>query len=204
MADVTESKKKYPADLGARIRHVRLEKGMKVLEVAAKAGLTSSSISQVERSKISPTIVTLKKIAAALDHPLGDFFDHPSKQDSDQEQEVPEISELSPVVHKDGRKILSPGKGITFQLLNPDMSGPIEFIYNIYEPGTGTGVGQYSHPGSECGLILQGELQITIRDKVYLLKEGDSITFKSSEPHSKVNTGTVPCVCVWANTPPYF
>ena len=204
MTGSAEAKKKYPADLGARIRHVRLEKGLKVLDVAAKTGLTSSSISQVERSKISPTIVTLKKIAAALDHPLGDFFDHPVKQESGPEVEVPEFSELSPVVHQDDRKILSPGKGITFQLLNPDMSGPIEFIYNIYEPGAGTGVGQYSHPGSECGLILQGELQITIRDKVYLLKEGDSITFKSSDPHSKVNTGTIPCICVWANNPPYF
>lgn len=194
-------KKKYPADLGMRIRQVRLEKGLKVLDVAAKTGLTSSSISQVERSKISPTIVTLKKIAAALDHPLGDFFDRPVEEDNGNE---PELQELSPVVHQHERKLLSPGKGITFQLLNPDMSGPIEFIYNIYEPGTGTGIGQYSHPGSECGLILQGELQITIRDKVYLLKEGDSITFKSSEPHSKINTGTVPCICVWANNPPYF
>ncbi len=198
---MSEAKNKYPADLGARIRQVRLEKGLKVFEVAARTGLTSSSISQVERSKISPTIVTLKKIAAALDHPFGDFFDRPSEEKPKAEAEV---MELSPVVHKHERKILSPGKGITFQLLNPDMSGPIEFIYNIYEPGAGTGVGQYSHPGSECGLILQGELQITIRDKTYILKEGDSITFKSSEPHSKRNTGTIPCICVWANNPPYF
>ncbi len=110
----------------------------------------------------------------------------------------------SPVVHESERKLLLPGKGITFQLLNPDMSGPIEFIYNIYEPGAGTGAGHYSHPGAECGLILEGELLITIREKSYLLKKGDSITFNSSEPHSKENPGDVNCVCVWANTPPWF
>lgn len=192
-------KNDYPENLGETIKRARLEKGLKVIDVARITGLTSSTISQVERSKMSPTIVTLKKIAAALDRPLGDFFNAPPQEDG-RAAYLP----ASPVVHRNQRKILSPGEGITFQLLNPDMSGPIEFIYNIYEPGAGTGAGQYSHPGSECGLILEGELLITIRDKEYLLKKGDSITFPSSEPHSKENRGKVRCVCVWANTPPWF
>lgn len=194
------SSNNYPENLGRRIKHVRLAKGMKVIDVARLTGLTSSSISQVENAKITPTIESLKKIAAALDHPLGDFFEGPADAEKAQANGCPRI----PVVHKNERKLLSPGKGITFQLLNPDMSGPIELIYNIYEPGAGTGSGQYSHPGSECGLILEGQLLVTIRDQEYLLKEGDSITFDSSEPHSKVNTGHTPCVCVWANTPPWF
>lgn len=196
---IKKGKRDYPENLGGLIRKMRLEKGLKVIDIARKTGLTSSTVSQVEHSKISPTIVTLKKIAAALDRPLGDFFNSPSD-----DAPVSESNGVSPVVHEDERKLLSPGKGITFQLLNPDMSGPIEFIYNIYKPGAGTGTGQYSHPGTECGLILEGELLITIRDKEYLLKKGDSITFSSSDPHSKQNTGTVDCICVWANTPPWF
>ncbi|MDR2391373.1 MAG: cupin domain-containing protein [Planctomycetota bacterium] len=203
---------KPPEKLGERIRRVRLGKGLKVVDIANSTGLTSSSISQVERSKISPSISTLKKIAAALDHPLGDFFANQDGGGGNGHGNgclVPFRRELgaavvSPVVHRSQRKLLSPGKGVTFQLLNPDMSGPIEFIYNIYEPGSGTGTEQYSHPGFECGLILQGELEVTIRDKSYRLVEGDSITFWSSEPHSKVNPGDIVCVCVWANTPPWF
>lgn len=64
-----------------------------------------------------------------------------------------DIAENSPVVHKQNRKVLSPGKGVNFYLLNPNLDGPIEFIYNVYDPGCGTGKGLYSHPGSECGLI---------------------------------------------------
>ena len=190
----------YPDNLGARIKLIRLEKGLKVIDVARLTKLTSSSISQVENAKITPTIESLKKIAAALDHPLGDFFEDPTGSDN----ALKNGSSRSPVVHKHERKLLSPGKGITYQLLNPDMSGPIELIYNNYEPGAGTGRGQYSHPGSECGLILEGQLLVTIRDQEYLLVAGDSITFDSSEPHSMVNTGTGQCVCVWANTPPWF
>lgn len=191
---------KYSAFLGKKIKQIRLEKGLKVIEVAKLTGLTSSTISQVENAKISPTIESLKKIATALSHPLGDFFESPVEYESGTTVTQP----ATPVVHREQRKLLSPGKGITFQLLNPDMSGPIELIYNIYEPGAGTGTGQYSHPGSECGLILEGQLLVTIRDKEYLLMEGDSITFNSSEPHSKTNTGDVNCVCIWANTPPWF
>ncbi|GAJ18992.1 unnamed protein product, partial [marine sediment metagenome] len=34
----------------------------------------------------------------------------------------------SPVVHENQRKMLSPNKGVIFYLLNPDMSGDIEYI----------------------------------------------------------------------------
>ncbi len=193
-----KTKQKYSDKLGANIKRIRMGKGLKVIDVARKTGLTSSTICQVERARISPTIATLKKIAAALEQPLSEFF-------GETEDTVPAVPPCaSPVVHRSQRKTLSPGKGVTYHLLNPDFSGPIEFIYNVYEPGAGTGAGQYTHPGTECGLILEGELRITIRDQEYLLREGDSITFNSSEPHAKMNNGSVNCVCVWANTPPWF
>lgn len=192
------------ATLGESIRNLRIEKGFKIVDISKATGLTSSMISQVERGLIAPSIDTLKKIATALDTPLGFFF---SSTKNEQESYVPQkaiVKKTSPVVHPHERKILSPGKGVTFYLLNPDMSGPIEFIYNVYEPGSNTGINQYSHPGYECGLILKGELLITIEDESYLLKEGDSITFESTRPHSKSNIGTETCLCVWANNPPWF
>lgn len=191
--------------LGTSIRNLRIMRGLKIVDVARATGLTSSMISQVERSIIAPSIDTLKKIAAVLDTPLGFFFTDSEDTHENKAMPSPEVvTRHSPVVHSHERKMLSPGKGVTFYLLNPDMSGPIEFIYNIYEPGANTGFKQYSHPGSECGLVLKGELLITIEDESYLLKEGDSITFDSHRPHSKSNTGTEPCLCVWANTPPWF
>jgi transcriptional regulator with XRE-family HTH domain len=190
-------------ELGQHIRSVREEKNLKIIDVAKATGLTSSFISQVERSLVSPSIETLKKIGEALEVPLSYFFE-PSRDDEAQSQNSVVITERSPVVHENQRKILSPEPGVVFYLLNPDMSGPIEFIYNIYEPGAGTGKGQYRHKGHECGLILEGELLVTVNDKSYHLKKGDSITFNSEEPHSKRNIGNTRCICVWANTPPWF
>lgn len=206
--------------LGSRIRELRQVRNYRILDLAQMTGLTSSMISQVERGGISPSIDTLKKIANVLNVSVGYFFEDEeeiaarpnSVLDQAQVSTIAstldltglKIVEISPVVHEHQRKMLSPGKGVTFFLLNPNLDGPIEFIYNVYEPGCGTGKGLYSHPGSECGLILEGELIVTILDKEYRLQKGDSITFDSSQPHSKRNEGSIPCICVWANSPPYF
>jgi len=192
--------------LGESIRNLRLENGMKIVDVAKATGLSSSLISQVERAIIAPSIDTLKKIATTLNTPLSYFFSNSEQNSEKSSSKLPtdSVRKVYPVVHPSERKMLSPGKGVTFFLLNPDLSGPIEFIYNIYEPGSNTGNKQYSHPGHECGLILKGQLLITIEDESYLLNEGDSITFESHRPHSKSNMGIEPCHCVWANTPPWF
>jgi transcriptional regulator with XRE-family HTH domain len=192
--------------LGDTIRSLRIQKGLKIKDVAADTGLTSSLISQVERAIIAPSVETLKKIAASLGVPVSYFFVDATEETESVASPFPTQAtrKVSPVVHPHERKLLSPGKGTTFYLLNPDLSGPIEFIYNVYEPGSNTGRNQYSHPGFECGLILSGELLITIEDETYLLKEGDSITFDSNRPHSKSNISDKPCTCVWANNPPWF
>lgn len=193
--------------LGKRIRELRKGKKYRLLDLAKETGLTSSMISQVENASISPSIETLKKIGNALDVPVSYFFVDETAGTSESESETQvsnTVFEQSPVVHEHKRKILSPGKGVTYYLLNPNLDGPIEFIYNIYEPGSSTGEGYYNHIGHECGLILEGELLVHIRDKQYLLKKGDSITFQSTEPHLLKNIGDCRCVCVWANTPPHF
>lgn len=199
--------------LGKRIREFRKQKNLKIVDLANMTGLTTSMISQVERAIISPSIETLKKIGNAMDTPVGNFFEDANPST---EQAAPinnngigstagvVLHDQNPVVHEHQRKILSPGKGIYFYLLNPNLNGPIEFIYNVYEPGSSTGDGLFSHPGSECGLILEGQLVVQIRDKVYVLEKGDSITFNSTEPHSKKNVSDKVCTCVWANVPPWF
>lgn len=209
-----------PLLLGEKIRDIRKKRKMTITQLANATGLTPSMISQVERSIISPSIETLKKIGNVLEIPLSVLFEDTEShipaptspiinQMSNMEVFLSQFPPLnlynqSPVVHEGQRKILSPGKGIRFYLLTPNLTGPIEFIYNEYDPGSTTGPDLYTHPGCECGLILSGELEIQIKQDVYLLKAGDSITFNSTDPHSKRNIGDTMCTCVWANVPPWF
>lgn len=203
-------------NLGTKVRSLRTERNLKITDLANMTDLTSSMISQLERGLLSPSLASLKKISDALNMPISYLFEdeeslphHNGVQvfnlnpnDYTPMKAVASLMSQSPIVHKNNRKLLSPGEGIRFYLLNPNMAGPIEMVYNEYDPGSDTG--RYNHPGTECGLILSGELHIEVSDSVYVLKEGDSITFESTEIHRKWNESDKMCTSVWANSPPWF
>ncbi|MCD8138707.1 MAG: cupin domain-containing protein [Planctomycetaceae bacterium] len=182
------------------------------MDIAEITGLTPSSISQMERSVITPTIVTLKKIAAALEYPLAELIegteavDGGAGRDDKNSAAEREVYSEPQIVHDEDRKVISPYKGVTYELLNPDFSGPFEFSYNIYKPGSGIGSEKRGHPGTECGVVMSGELLIRYGEQAreYRLSAGDSITFDSTIPHSVENPGTVDCICMWVNSPPWF
>lgn len=214
--------------LGAKISLLRKSHNLKITDLAEMTGLTSSMISQLERALVSPSISTLKKICEAMNIPISYLFEEARPAENGElssgkkhslTQEPPFIPRIdigayskilppvnlmgaSPVVHKNTRKFLSPVNGIRYYLLTPNLFGPIEFIYNEYDPGASTGT--LTHPGSECGLILSGELTVEINESTYILKEGDSITFNSFDPHIMRNDSDKICTGIWANVPPWF
>ena len=60
--------------MGKRIKRKREILGFQIKELSIKIGVTSSLISQIERGKAFPSIVTLKKIAVALNTKVGDLI----------------------------------------------------------------------------------------------------------------------------------
>jgi mannose-6-phosphate isomerase-like protein (cupin superfamily) len=71
-------------------------------------------------------------------------------------------------------------------------------------PGSSTEDSPFVHEGEECGLLLQGTLEVHIGDKLFVLHAGDSITFDSTIPHWYFNPGPERVLSVWAITPPSF
>jgi transcriptional regulator with XRE-family HTH domain len=214
-ANETDQMKKT---LGLRIRKLRNERKLKVADLSQQTGLTSSTISQLERAIIFPSVASLKKICDALGVPIAYLFEDTvppevSRISSDIKLNLgnylsaypsAEMEGISPVVRRHSRKMLLPTQGIRYYLLNPTFTGLIEMIYNEYDPGSTTGPTLYAHPGNECGVILSGELTVQINEEVFILKEGDSITFQSSSPHMMKNDSDVICTSIWVNVPPWF
>ena len=62
-------------DLGARIRSVRSQQGVSQKHLAKLTGVTPSTISQVEKNLIYPSLPALLRIAESLSMPVGSFFD---------------------------------------------------------------------------------------------------------------------------------
>ncbi|RCW41649.1 helix-turn-helix domain-containing protein [Paenibacillus prosopidis] len=57
-------------NIGSKIRALRLDRDMTTPEVAAKANVTQSTISEVENDNRSPSLNTLEKICNALNVPI--------------------------------------------------------------------------------------------------------------------------------------
>lgn len=180
-------------DIGKKIRELRKEKNISISTLAEKAGVSPGLISQVERNLVTPSIVSLWKIAQSLDVSVGYFFD----------EEVKPIT--NPVVTKKSRKRLSvSNNNAIYELLSRDLNRKIEFLYITIKVGDSTTKDFVTHEGEECGIVIRGRLLIKMEDTEYLLEEGDSIYFDSTIPHRYINVGEEICESIWAMTPPSF
>lgn len=61
-------------NIARRLRNLRLRCRLSMRETAILAGVAPSYISGIERGRISPTIVTLRKLLNAMGSDLGSFF----------------------------------------------------------------------------------------------------------------------------------
>ncbi len=68
------SEKEYLITLGKRIKKLRLEKKISQTEIAYRCGFDKSNYNTIESGKRNPTILSLLKIAKALEVSLADLF----------------------------------------------------------------------------------------------------------------------------------
>ncbi len=59
--------KEYLVSLGNRIKEIRLQKKISQTEIAYRCGFDKSNYNTIESGKRNPTIISLLKIAKALD-----------------------------------------------------------------------------------------------------------------------------------------
>ncbi|MCK6453338.1 MAG: cupin domain-containing protein [Alphaproteobacteria bacterium] len=189
-----------PADpthaMGEEIRHVRKAKGLTLNGLARRTGLSIGYLSQVERGLSTLSIKTLKQLSDALGVQVARLY---------QETRPVPPEERGIVVRADRRRRLSfSGLGITDDLLSPSLDGQLEMLLCTLAPNASSGSAPYAHKGEEAGFILSGTLELWVGKRHFVLRQGDTFTFKSTTPHRYRNPGPVDTVVVWAITPPTF
>ena len=178
---------------GEKLRAVRERRGMTMREVAERAGLSESLISQIERNRVSPAIDTLLSLVEVLDIDLEYLF-----SDFRKERAVHIIRA------DERRKLVLPG--VTYEQLvragTPDEIHGIEALFLEIQPGCQKGNTEYGHPGRELGIVVRGQGEFAIGSQVHPLGVGDSISFEADLPHVVRNTGTEVFQAYWIVTPP--
>ena len=183
-----------PSDLqlGPRIRALRQARNVTLRELAARAGVTESFLSQVEREVTSPSIASVQRIARALDLAIAELF-----------TEEPPRGRV--VRRAERRRIAYPGLHAVDEFLTAGMSGRLQVILSTIEPGGGTGDEPYAHDSDEeVVIVLSGQLELWVADERHVLEEGDSIAYSSRLLHRNVNSSDRPATVLFCVTPPSF
>ena len=177
-------------EVGKQLRAVRTAFGLSQRELAKRAGVTNGMVSLIEQDRVSPSIGSLQKILAAFPMTMAEFF---TRDMEGQENVVFRADELPDVGTGDIQYCL---------VAAPRHDRKMSILSETYEPETDTGEDLLTHSGEEGGVVVEGELELTVAGKTWLLGPGDAYYFDSRLPHRFRNTGKVPARIVSANTPP--
>jgi transcriptional regulator with XRE-family HTH domain len=180
---------KHPnGGIGLRLRQLRTKRGLSLSEVAVAAGISVGFLSALERSQMSASVGTLRRLARYYRTNILDFFDA-SKSNTR-------------LVRPSKRKVLEAGPGVRMELLAWGNTVMEPHLFRV-APHAGSGE-SYAHEGEEFLFVLRGELAIDLAGEEYHLKRGDSFYFESATPHHWKNPGRSETWLLWVNTPPTF
>ena len=187
-------------DIGHRLRAIRKKRGLSQRELATRAGLTNGTISLIEQNKTSPSVASLKSLLDAIPISMADFF--ATLEDENASKyffTAEEFTELAPSGDgKNGSPILS------LRQLGSGQGSALQVLHEVYAPGADTGPELISHEAEEAGVIIRGEIEITVDDETSVLGAGEGYMFNSRLPHRFRNIGTEECEIISACTPPSF
>ncbi len=176
--------------LGERLRVVRGLYGLSQRELARRAGVTHGTISLIETERVSPSVSSLKKVLDGIPLSLADFF-------------TMDLSKQRSIFYR-ADDLPDVGSGaLCWRLVGGDRpQRAMTVLHETYEPGADTGAQMLTHEGEEGGVVIRGEIELTVAGQVQRLGPGDGYYFESRLPHRFRNSGAVPCEIVSANAPP--
>lgn len=181
-------------DIGARLQRVRTGQGLSQRELAKRVGVTNSTISLIEQNKVSPSVSSLKKVLDGIPISLADFFTqdlHVGSADAAfyRADELPDVG----------------SDGIHYFLVGQRRpQRQMCILREVMPPGSDTGKSMLRHEGEEGGVVVAGEVEVTVGGQVRILRAGEAYYFESRVPHRFRNIGKHDAVIVSANTPATF
>lgn len=163
---------------------------MTLQELSESSQVSVAMLSHIERARSSPSMKVLDKIRRALGISFGDFFNDGERQVIEDERNV--------ISRKGERPILNfPSTGLVKELLSPKRRAHLEMMLLHLDVGGSSGDEPWRRSGEKCGIVLDGQFELTLGDGSYTLAKGDSFQFDSSIPHSFRNLADTPTEIAW-------
>lgn len=175
--------------IGERIKYLRLNKAMGLVELGRHTGLSASFLSQLETGRVVPTLRNLARIAMVFSKDLSYFFE-------------PEPQKLFRV-HRSKDRTRLPQSGVdeptyffeSLGFITPDRS--LDPYYTEFLPQkSGREAKPHQHAGNEFLYVVGGLLDVQHGDEVHHLAAGDGVYFDATTTHSYCCAGDRPATAV--------
>jgi transcriptional regulator with XRE-family HTH domain len=180
--------------IGERIKKRRALQNLHLNELADMVGISSSALSQIEKSKSFPSIITLKSIAEHLHTTVGELIGEN------------EALVSNPVVLRNEMKFVDQNKSgtVLYQLSHNDTNKYMDTYLVRFAKASSTETFFQNSQGQVFCHIIEGEIRFKIEEKLFLLKPGDSIYFNARESKYVVNNYDGISEMLWIQSPATF
>ncbi len=179
--------------IGAKLRELRRRRDLGVRELAIRSGISHSTISLIERDKMSPSIDTLGAVLDALGTTLPGFF-------SSLQSSLP----YSPFYR--AADFVEIGKADTISYRVIGLGHPnrqLLMLHETYAVGADSGEA-FTHDAQESGMVINGAVEVSVGGQSKILKKGDGYYFDSRLPHRFRNASDEKSEILSAITPPNY
>ncbi|MGF1611222.1 MAG: helix-turn-helix domain-containing protein [Kiloniellales bacterium] len=163
--------------IGQKVRTLRQEKKLGLVQLGEHSGLSPAMLSRIERGQLFPTLPTLLRIALVFGVGLEHFFVD--------DGQGPSVT----VIRKKDRLRLPDRPGAAqpsyyFESLDFPVTDRKMEAYHAEFPAQSEPSEPHQHDGEELIYVLKGQLVVNVDGEDFALDEGDAMHFDSSAPHS--------------------
>jgi transcriptional regulator with XRE-family HTH domain len=177
--------------LGEQLRQLRKDQGRSLADVARACGMSLGLLSQVERGLSSISVKTLRVLARELRVPADALL-----RNAEHDENAGGANVARAGSH---RVIRIADKGIEKEVVTPPAARAMDLCRISIAPGGSTGDAFFvTDKGEQVGVVLAGQLELRIEDRVLLLRAGDSFCYASRMPRRWRNPGDTRTEVIWA------
>jgi quercetin dioxygenase-like cupin family protein len=160
--------------LGPRIRQLRKEKGLTLVEIAGKTGIAQATLSRIETGTMIGTVESHAKIAEILGVPLSVLYVEPAASVQ--------------AVHTPQKRPVHQEKNVQWELLTPENPGQqMKPVLATLQAGAETPWEQASRGSEKWIYMLEGQAVVRVDQQEYVLKTGETLYFEASASHQLQN-----------------
>lgn len=173
--------------IGERIYTKRKQLNLQLNDLAKKVGISPSALSQIEKAKAFPSIITLKSIAENLNTTVGELIGEN------------ETLSKNPCVKRSEMKFVERNSSGTeiYLLAHHDLNKQMDTYLVRFSEGSDLIDLFTANTGQIFCYVVSGEVSFNLETKNHLLQVGDSIYLNSKATYSVINNSNSISELVW-------